>query len=788
MDIEQHLEQLAVDLDLAARQARERMQKSDHLNLSTFGAQIEHRKWLNTLLREMVFVIDHTARSNGARPEQRLYVWPGYDSILLDGVRVTFEVDRDVRHLLSTFGYDGGMVNDESGRAMQTGVIFPPSENGIDRTTLYFDAALAGLGSSMQDPENTFSVGGTHNWLASNPTVGPHPLIGFEVRTSGRSTTGHRAFPTIVVDPAQPLDWGESLAETINGMSGESPRSFWPLPIRRFGEPLAAYQDRLEIEHGSEHHRSIRHRLYSLWLIGCFAEDPGALLLDGRGPRWLQRLIEDLDEVEPERASRIRGLAELERNVASGATLTLDPSRFTTWGVLTLPYPVADSRSCEDGIEADDLGSGMLLSNFDLPGWYYFTIRQWIASYYLSLRQQESSVLRAEREAHKAALHAERELRRQLSHAVGTELTYVAYLASISGESIAAQLFEPRKGILQAAVTFRRQAAIGSATDDESAFGDKKGIPTPLETALVDIILKTSGDDQLSRDVAIIEAALAAVPAEEGRSTIAALATEVSRVTSENRALVRVDDPTVVAEIQRTRGKPSDANAMLLVDLLGRAVTVALTVYFRKAFPPHNERPEEVCLLSADALFGGAELDEVRRREVAQECAIHWRDFLATSYRKNKGQGPSYQTVKSWLQTNLPGRSQLRFALPASSDAARLAPGGGDYAPLVIEAWLTEALLNSLKHSRPAKSSSEALLRVDWLTADAHLSVSNTTTSDRAEEVNAAVAAAAAGGSTIKEGHQGLAFLAYAARHLFPGKQLHSQVDAKNSMLHLFVK
>src|SRR5947209_1717371 len=113
MEIELHLEQLAVDLDIAARDARARMQKSERRTLSTFDGQTEHRKWLNALLREMASVVDRTiVSSNGTSENRRLYVWPGYDSVLLDGGRVTFEVDQDIQRTLGLFGYDSGLMPD----------------------------------------------------------------------------------------------------------------------------------------------------------------------------------------------------------------------------------------------------------------------------------------------------------------------------------------------------------------------------------------------------------------------------------------------------------------------------------------------------------------------------------------------------------------------------------------------------------------------------------------------------------------------------------------------------
>jgi hypothetical protein len=55
------------------------------------------------------------------------------------------------------------------------------------------------------------------------------------------------------------------------------------------------------------------------------------------------------------------------------------------------------------------------------------------------------------------------------------------------------------------------------------------------------------------------------------------------------------------------------------------------------------------------------------------------------------------------------------------------------------------------------------------------LDVTNTTTEKRALEAVASVAAAANGRSSIKDGHQGLAFLCYAARHLFREKNLQAE-------------
>ena len=787
MDVELHLEQLAIDLDVAAREARDRTQEGNRRGISTFAGEIHHRRWLQSFLKEMTSVIDTTARNTRAGSDGQLYVWPGYDSILLAERRVTFDVDRDVRRALSMHGYENGLSTEDSNRAMQTGVAFPTPDMRTDRATLYFDAALAATPATSADDENTFSVGSTHNWLALNPTVGTDPLVGLEVRTVGNLSIDHRSFPRIVLDPGRPLEWGDAVASAISATCGESPECFWPLPTRRTGESLVEYRRRLHVEYGSPRHRSIRQRLYSLWLVGCFVPAPAQVLLEGRGHRWLGRLIADLEIVEPERAKRVAGLRELERNLEAGAESMLDPAYFTTWGVVTIPYPIAtDSKTAEGSEEYDDLGSGMLLTNLELPSWYYFMIRQWIASYYLSLRQQESSIVLAEREAQKAALDAERLLRRQLSHAIGTELTYVEFLATIAEETISEDKFTPNGDRVMAGVTRLRNIGDGDGTT-EVAFREKHGQVTSVESDLIQVILNNSGENQLSRDITLIKASLAAIPANEGRNVLAALTAEVSRTILENRALVRVDDAAVFAQFEISDERTGGSNEVHLSDLLGRALVVAFTVFFRKAFPPHLEGPEEVCVLAAGALFGDAHADESSRRGVARECAIDWRNFLARCYRR-EGRGPNYAAVTSWLGTSLRGRARLRVDFPDPEDRARLAPGCGDHAPLVVQAWLTEALLNALKHSRSASLLSEVTIGVDWMRNDTLLEVRNTTSEERANAVATAVEAASRGESTSIDGHQGLAFLGYAARHLFRGHYLQSQLDHGSHTLHLRVQ
>jgi hypothetical protein len=771
MELEQHLEQLIVDLDVAARTARNKVRDVSVRPVSTAADRVNHEKWLRDLLGHMSGVVDQTARGNGTAKERRLDLWPGYDSVLLSGSRITFEVDAGVRDMLSSVGY----ANSDS-RAIQTGVSFPPLGNRTDRATLYFDAALA---ATPQRVPGDFSVGGTHNWLALGPNAGADPLIGFQVRTEKSVVASQRAFPAIDLDPARPLEWGDALAAAIAGICGDSAHSFWPLPAIRQGESRADYVLRLEREHASARHRKIRQNLYSLWLIGCFVPEPASILLEGKGRAWLNKLMADLKECDPERASRIEQLRSLEENVAFGGSSPFANVHFTTWGVVTIPYPIACTKSGENGAELDDLGSGMLLSNFDVPHWYYFVIRQWIASYYLSLRQHENSVLMAEREAHKAAMYAEQQLRRQLSHAVGTELTYIEFLASIAADSIKKEHFTPRPSVLTAGVTARSLADV--------SFAEEHGNPEPLEATLVDLIRNTKGHGQLERDVTMIEGALAAVPSERGRKVIAALANEVARVARENRALVRVDDAAVVANLERSDEPSRDLNAFRLVDLLNRALLVAFTVYFRKAFPPTLEGSEQVCVVSAQTLFGRSDESEAARRERGRDCAIAWREFIADAYGA-EGHAPPYHVVQSWLYRELKARSRLRLQLPEPSDLGRVKPGCGEYAPLVIEAWLTEALLNALKHSRPSSLDSESIIKIDWVTGNAILEVGNTTTPENAAEVRRAVDSASRGGSSIKQGHQGLAFLGYAAKHLFTGSALHTDAAIGSDMLRLSIQ
>jgi len=771
MEIERQLEKLTIDLDVAAREARSRIGKGERRNLSTFAGDSQHLRRLRELLTEMAVVIDRTLRGSVLAAKDRLVnVWTGYDSVLVKE-RVTAEIAYETRQRLSMLGYDGGRSADENNGVMQTGMIFPSSEGRVDRSALYFDAALAPVAPSRHDDDNTFTVGGTHNWLALGPAVRTGPLVGFEVRTTEGPAERHQSFPVITLDPARPLEWGECIAREIASFCDDSEQGFWPLPVRRSKESRHAYAERLAVEHCIEDHNSIRYRLYSLWLMGCFVSDPIAILNDGRGKRWVEQLLRELEDLEPQRAERIRGLLQLERNLTTDSGFTLSPACFSKWGVLTIPYPIADSRVGDGEDESDELGSAMFLTDTDASPWYYFAIRQWIASYYLSLRQQESSVIRAESEAHKAALDAERQLRRQLSHAIGTELTYVDFLATGAKESIAAEHFSLTTARVAAGVA-RQGAGL-----DSTEFILARGVVTPLERQLIDIVLKPDGDNQLSRDVSLIARALAAVPSQAGRNFIGALFEEVERLTVENRALVRVDDPSVLATFEVSDKPRSGEDPPRLVKLLTHALIVALTVYFRKAFPPDGGKGEEVCGESAGALFYGDSAIEVNER--GQQCAVAWRNFLAESYRLT-GQTPEYARVRQWLLDHVQAQSRIRFDLPPIDDRFALAHGCGEYAPLVVQAWLTEALLNSFKHMRPSPVSGLGAIVVKWHDGDTALEVSNATTSDRASEAVDLVNAAARGERSMKDGHQGIAFLSYAAMHLFPGKKLRAEagIDA----------
>jgi len=776
MDIERQLEQLTVDLDVAAREARSRIGNTGHAPFSDEGQPLPR---LRDLLTEMARVIDRTLRAGApAGMGRRLNVWTGYDSILVDG-RVTAEIGADAQQHLSSLHYPLNHSNEEKGRAIQTGMIFPPSERRIDRSALYFDAALGSV-TTRSDDDNTFSVGGTHNWLALGPNVACGPLVGFEVRTTEAPGTGHESFPVIALDPSRPLEWGASIAREIDRFCGNTEERFWPLPVRRLEETRQAYASRLAAEYGDDEHNKIRHRLYSLWLIGCFLEDPMSVLGDGRGKRWLDQLVRELEDIEPERAQRIRSLVEIERKAVGASSSSLDSARFTRWGVLTIPYPIADSRATEGEHESDELGSAMLLSDQDIPPWYYFAIRQWIASYYLSLRQQENSVLRAEREAHRAALDAERQLRRQLSHAIGTELTYVNFLAAAATAAISTDNFNLVERRVAAA------ARCDPAEWDSRQFIADYGALRPVERQLVDVILGTSREDWLSHDVSLIARALTAVPSEAARNHIAALFAEVERITIENRALVRVDDPSVVAKFElalahETRTEESPR----LTDLLAHALVVALTVYLRKAFPADGGGSEKVCGESAEALFLGDDVTEVRTRGATSASA--WRQFIAESHRLT-GKMPAYADTRQWLLTKLEEQTRLRFDLPLIHDCVSLARGCGEYAPLVVQAWLTEALLNALKHTRPSPISQQAKISVRWQADNVSLEVSNTTTPERVTEAADLVNAALRGERLAKDGHQGVEFLSYAAKHLFPEQALHAFADAANDTLVLQVR
>jgi hypothetical protein len=780
MNAELCLEQFAVELDVAARKARDRMQTMKRRTLPTFADPVQHKKWLQEFLREMVGVIAEALGETSRPAGQRLYVWPGYDSILLDNARITFELSVGIRDKLETFGYHIGTAEPGVPRALQTGALFPQGR-GTDRATVYYDATLAPLPEQDQGP-GTFSTGGTHNWLALNPSVGSEPLLGFHVRTVEGAAESHDSFPTISLDRDQPLGWGDVIADVLNGACGDTPENFWPLPARFAGESSRNYADRRAEEYASAAHRSIRQRLYSLWLIGCFVGDPAAVLLNVRGSQWLQRLIDDLENVEPVRAARLHNLRELERVVANGGReLPLDDASFSSWSVVTIPYPIADSRSGE-GDEPDELGSGMLLSNSEFPSFTYLMIRQWIAAYYLSLRQQESAVLRAEREAHKAALHAEREIRRQLSHAVGTELTYVSFLANSVEELVKEDQFVPRKDVLLAALRNARTEQPLTVTE----FAGKHGHPKPIESALTNVALAaTDIADRDERDAFLIEAALRKLPTAEAWKLVAALSENITSVIFENRALVRVDDPAVVGELRRPSRDEAGLHGTPIVSLLGRALVVALTVYFRKAFPPSNEQGEAVCLASATALFGHRKMDDEGRRKSARQCRDEWGTFLIRCYSDSRKR-PTYAQVSAWIRDVFSNHSRLFFDIPDVDDNAVVSSAGGENAPIIVEAWLTEALMNVLKHTRPGPNGN-AIVKVDWVRPRAELEVANSTTPEAAAVVESAVEAYSRGSSSVIEGHQGLAFLGYAAMHLFEGKQLTAAFDRATQMLRLVV-
>jgi hypothetical protein len=307
-----------------------------------------------------------------------------------------------------------------------------------------------------------------------------------------------------------------------------------------------------------------------------------------------------------------------------------------------------------------------------------------------------------------------------------------------------------------------------------------------LEESLITLMRDIPDGERIQHDVSLIESTLAAVPSEVGRKLMDVLAQEVGRVNIENRALVRVDDEGVVAVFERSGLPTRDANAAPLVQILGRAIVVALTVYFRKGFPPALEGGEAVCLQSAEALFGDESHSLPDRRGIARECAIDWRRFVGQSYR-SEGRAPSYVPIRTWLTEKLRTVARIDFDLPDPNDLTRIQPGCGEYAPLVVQAWLTEALLNALKHSRPPSNRTRAVIAVNWAENEVKLAVSNTAPLANGEQVALGVEAAAQGARTVKDGHQGLAFLGYAARHLFSGCRLHSDLDRATQTLRLYV-
>jgi len=763
MEVELHLGQLAVDLDRAARHARERIQKANQQASLSLADEVEHRRWLNTVLQEMVAVLDRTTRGDDASNERRLYVWPGYDSVRLGGTRIGFEVEPQIAADLVSCGYDAGLSDKGVPRKLPSGASFPPALDCVDRATLYYDAALGPL-SHSDAKRGTFSTGGTHNWLALSPAIADDPMIGFEVRVDGEHKEGHHSFLTISLDPANPLGWGDALAEEIRRNCEETPTMFWPLPTRLKGESQESHRARLAIEYRSVRNREIRQRLYSLWMIGCFCDRANEILLSEQCAVWLDGLIAALDELEPERARRLRALRAVEQRIRDGERVPLENTHYSSWGVVTIPYPIADTRSSDTGDESDDLGSGMLLSNFTIPHWYYYAIRQWIASYYLSLRQHENSFLAAERKSHEAALDAERLLRRQLSHAIGTELTFVEFLVGEAEKSFAADLFEPRAGMVRKALA------------SEGQTGKYVGIPKPFEIELAKLL--TNFNDQIDHNIALMQAALAALPSDKVRHFIHGMSEEVRRINLENRALVRVDDAGVLAEFERNNAPTGDDNAIRLVELLRRALLVAVTVYFRKAYPGSGDQGEAICLESARSLFSS--------ETMARDCAIAWRKMIAASYRET-GTSPTYEVLRQWLTAYLSTQSQISFELPQVDDMVRIRPGCGEFAPMVVQAWLTEALLNALKHARVPTDQGRACMAVEWLSGDAVLAVSNTTSTSSGQQVVAGIEATTNGMRTIKEGHQGLAFLAYAAKHLFDDARLHGQLDEARQVLKLYV-
>lgn len=778
MDVQATLENLAVDFDVAARASRDRMLRSDRSALATFSDAAKHVQVLRTYLHEMADVVHRTATQDRGG-NGRMYIWPGYDSILLENTRITFEMSTDARRELDRFNYTMASNDSNEARTVQTGALYPPG-TGIDRATLYYDAALAPLDRVAE--ETTFTVGGTHNWLAMNPAVGEFPLLGFRTVFGEPQPFVPTVFPTFVLNRDEPLTWGDRLADALNSACGDSPQSFWPMPVQRRGESVADHRARLETEFASKENRDIRQRLYSLWLIGCFEKDVARVLLDRAGRRWLERLIRDVEFVEPERAARLTALRDLETALADGAIFQFEPAVFESLTVMTVPFPIADTRAGTGGDQVDDLGSGMILSDFVLSTPYCILLRQWIAAFYLSLRQQETSVMRAEREAHRKALEAEHELRRQLSHAVGTDLTYVAFLAIEAAAMLSKEQFEPRSALIAARV----RNALSEAPLDDTAFGNLYGVPDQVERALADVIGSLPNDSVPERDAELICQSLTVLPAAESRLSIGALADEVRRIANANRALVRVDEATVYARLLRDREQLRSADTIRMVDILRRALVVALTVYFERAYPRFGEAGERVFNQSALRLFGHATDSDEARANVGRDVAHEWRALVATQYRRS-GKPPAYEALRRFLSGPLRANAALAFDIAEPGDDAIVARECGENGALVLEAWLTEALLNAMKHCHPPHGA-DARIRVQWVCGATILSIANTTTEERAAIVMAAADADSRRESMAVKGHQGLPFLLYAARNLFEDRQLYSSYDPATSLLEMAIR
>jgi len=320
---------------------------------------------LETLGTYIFAAIQPVIKSNTERQNLKFYFWPGYDSILKQGIsnRVT-------------------LTCDFNGYPQHCGAVFPPSAGKkrlASDTSFWYERILTAHDEDVLRNGDIFSPGSMHLWLTTSdlrlPDDTPLNILEFDLSQAAKGPRVRRKRPagvlSIDLSGLNCENWGKHIAGILNNPSKVKSDWLWPYPSL----PSTPSRTSDDLDPETEKLQDIRQKLYSFWI---------AANVDRRLRRelwkWLPTFKLELNQI---------GLSHLSKRIEDGLKqqTNLEPSEYRFWYVLILERTFGLA-----GLEGrEGLGSVMFLSSSRVPIPCLMVIKHRLEWIYLLMRYFEGA-------------------------------------------------------------------------------------------------------------------------------------------------------------------------------------------------------------------------------------------------------------------------------------------------------------------------------------------------------------------------------------------------------------